>query len=80
MAAARVTMAASRTTNGELEDYSAYAHMSEEQLLQLAIERSLAETNLSPWQNRQVQAHTQPAAPKGTERPPANPNSANPPR
>ncbi|XP_003200756.1 ankyrin repeat and SOCS box protein 2 isoform X1 [Danio rerio] len=79
MAAARVTMAASRTTSRELEDYSAYAHMSEEQLLQLAIERSLAETNLSPWQDRQVQAHTQPAVPKGAQRPPANPNSANPP-
>ncbi|TRY57010.1 hypothetical protein DNTS_023922 [Danionella cerebrum] len=79
MAAARVTMAASRTENANLEDYSAYAHMSEEQLLQLAIERSLAETNLTPWQNRQLHTHIQPSPPKDPQRPPNNPNSANPP-
>ncbi|XP_051954645.1 ankyrin repeat and SOCS box protein 2 [Xyrauchen texanus] len=87
MAAARVTMAALRTTNDDLDDYSAYAHMSEEQLLQLAIERSLADTNMTPWQNRQFHAHTQLNAPLATRRPPCNPNqtiisvaaSANPP-
>lgn len=73
-------MAASMTTNDDLEDFSAYAHLSEEQLLQLAIERSLADTNLTPWQKRQMHAHTQPAAPKATPRLPCNPNSANPPR
>jgi len=52
-------MAVSRTANED--DYSAYAHMSEEQLLQLAIERSLADVNLTPWQNRQLHAHTEPA-------------------
>ncbi|KAF4099540.1 ankyrin repeat and SOCS box protein 2 [Onychostoma macrolepis] len=65
-------MAASMTTNDDLEDFSAYAHLSEEQLLQLAIERSLADTNLTPRQNRQVNAHTQSCMP-------CNPNSANPP-
>lgn len=71
-------MAVSRTTNEDLEDYSAYAHMSEEQLLQLAIERSLADTNLSPWQNRHLHAHSEPAVPR--QQPPFNPNSANPAR
>ncbi|KAK7150315.1 hypothetical protein R3I93_011538 [Phoxinus phoxinus] len=70
-------MAVSRTINEDLEDYSAYAHMSEEQLLQLAIERSLADTNLTPWHNRQPHVHTGPAVP--TQQPPFNPNSANPP-
>ncbi|XP_067273551.1 ankyrin repeat and SOCS box protein 2 isoform X2 [Pseudorasbora parva] len=78
MAAARVSMAASRTSNEDLEDYSAYAHMSEGQLLQLAIERSLADANLSPWHNRQLRTRTEAAAP--TQQPPFNPNSANPPR
>uniref|UniRef100_A0A8C2GWX7 Ankyrin repeat and SOCS box containing 2a, tandem duplicate 1 n=1 Tax=Cyprinus carpio TaxID=7962 RepID=A0A8C2GWX7_CYPCA len=68
-------MASSLTTKDNLEDFSAYAHLSEDQLLQLAIERSLANTNVTPWQNRQVHAHTQPA----TQQPPCNPNSANPP-
>ncbi|XP_051732334.1 ankyrin repeat and SOCS box protein 2 [Ctenopharyngodon idella] len=77
MAVARATMAASRTTNEDLEDYSAYVHMSEQQLLQLAIERSLADTNLTPWQDRQLHTHTEPAGP--TQRPQFIPNSANPP-
>ncbi|XP_016372117.1 ankyrin repeat and SOCS box protein 2-like [Sinocyclocheilus rhinocerous] len=80
MAAASVTMAASRTTEEDLEDFSAYAHLSQEQLLQIAIERSLADTNLTPWQHQQVHAHTQPADPKATQRPPCNPIPANPPR
>ncbi len=80
MAAASVTMAASMTTKDDLEDFSAYAHLSDEQLLQLAIERSLADSNFTPRQNRQVHAHTQPADPKATQRLPSNPNSANPPR
>uniref|UniRef100_A0A673NEW7 Ankyrin repeat and SOCS box protein 2-like n=1 Tax=Sinocyclocheilus rhinocerous TaxID=307959 RepID=A0A673NEW7_9TELE len=71
-------MASSVTTKDDLEDFSANAHLSEEQLLQLAIERSLADTNVTPWQNRQVHAHTQPAASKATQQPPCNPNSANP--
>ncbi|XP_051500708.1 ankyrin repeat and SOCS box protein 2-like [Myxocyprinus asiaticus] len=79
MAAARVTMAASRTTNDDLDDYSAYAHMSQEQLLQLAIERSLADTNMTPWQNGQFYTHTQPTAPLATRQPPCNPNRTNPP-
>jgi len=69
-------MAVSRTANED--DYSAYAHMSEEQLLQLAIERSLADVNLTPWQNRQLHAHTEPAV--RTQQPSFNPNSANPSR
>ncbi|XP_026089120.1 ankyrin repeat and SOCS box protein 2-like isoform X1 [Carassius auratus] len=79
MAVARVTMAASRTTGEDLEDFSAYAHLSQEQLLQIAIERSLADTNLTPWQNQQVHAHMQPADPIATQGPPCNPNPANPP-
>lgn len=71
-------MAVPRTINEDLEDYSAYAHLSEEQLLQLAIERSLADTNFTPRQNRQLHAHTEPAVP--TQQPQFHPNSANPPR
>lgn len=80
MAAASVSMAASTTTKDDLEDFSAYAHLSDEQLLQLAIERSLADSNFTPRQNRQLHANTQPADPKATQRLPCNPNSANPPR
>uniref|UniRef100_A0A8C2JXK7 Ankyrin repeat and SOCS box containing 2a, tandem duplicate 1 n=1 Tax=Cyprinus carpio TaxID=7962 RepID=A0A8C2JXK7_CYPCA len=80
MAAASMTMAASRTAGEDFEDFSAYAHLSQEQLLQIAIERSLADTNLTPWQNQQVHAHMQPADPIATQRPRCNPNPANPPR
>ncbi|KAL0164605.1 hypothetical protein M9458_040358, partial [Cirrhinus mrigala] len=74
-----MTMAASGTTTDDLDDFSAYAHLSQEQLLQIAIERSLADANLTPWQNQQVRAHAQPAATKTTQQTPCNPNSANPP-
>lgn len=79
MAVAKMPMPASRMTDESMDDYSAYADMSDEQLLQLAIERSLAETNLTPWQIRQIQAQTKSPGPSATQRPPCNPNPANPP-
>ncbi|XP_062857513.1 ankyrin repeat and SOCS box protein 2-like [Trichomycterus rosablanca] len=80
------------TSAVDAEDYSAYANMSEEQLIQLAIERSLADTNPTLHQScqRRSPAHS-PAQPTRLQRPrvspsansPANPPpslSANPPR
>lgn len=45
MAAARVWAPSLMTSSADTEDYSIYSNMSEEQLLQLAIERSLADEN-----------------------------------
>lgn len=88
MAVARMPMAALRTTSENEEDYSAYANMSDEELLQLAIERSLADTNLTPRQNQQMYSHAMPTTSSATQRAPCNPSpfslpvtaSANPPR
>lgn len=87
MAVARMPMAALRTTNENEEDYSAYANMSDEELLQLAIERSLADSNFTPRQNQQIHSHVMPSTSSAPQRTPSNPNpsslhvtaSANPP-
>lgn len=79
MAVARKPMTPSKMTDESEDDYSAYADMSDEQLLQLAIERSLAETNLTPWQIRQIHSQTKSNAPFPRQQPPSNSNPANPP-
>ncbi|XP_073673262.1 ankyrin repeat and SOCS box protein 2 [Garra rufa] len=71
MAAASVK----RTTSEELDDFRANAHFSQDQLLQIAIERSLADANSTPWQNRQMHAHPHLA----TQQSSSSSNSANPP-
>ncbi|XP_057209745.1 ankyrin repeat and SOCS box protein 2 [Triplophysa rosa] len=85
MAVSKMLMPASRTTDESEDDHSAYADMSDEQLLQLAIKQSLAETNLTPWKIRQINGNTRSTAPFATQRSPSNPAnpavtaSANPP-
>ncbi|XP_066533673.1 ankyrin repeat and SOCS box protein 2-like [Hoplias malabaricus] len=58
MAAARVSVPVLSSGAVDSEDYSAYSSMSDEQLLQLAIERSLAEANLTPRDNQPFQSHS----------------------
>ncbi|XP_026854841.2 ankyrin repeat and SOCS box protein 2-like [Electrophorus electricus] len=60
MAAARVSVPGLHTTAVDTKDYSAYTNMSEEELLQVAIELSLAEAKPTMWQNRYIRSHTQP--------------------
>uniref|UniRef100_W5KHJ3 Ankyrin repeat and SOCS box containing 2a, tandem duplicate 2 n=1 Tax=Astyanax mexicanus TaxID=7994 RepID=W5KHJ3_ASTMX len=60
MAAARVSVPGMGTAVMDTEDYSAYANMTDDQLLQLAIERSLAETNSTPRQNQAFCSNMQP--------------------
>ncbi|KAI4899342.1 hypothetical protein NFI96_014594, partial [Prochilodus magdalenae] len=82
MAAARVSGLSPAAVDAE--DYSAYSNMSDEQLVQLAIERSLAEANLIPRQNRAFRSSMLPLDRCSRVRqpqniaPPANP-PANPP-
>lgn len=45
MAAAQVSALSLTTSSVDTEDYSIYANMSEDQLLQIAIERSIADAN-----------------------------------
>uniref|UniRef100_A0A3B1JZ71 Ankyrin repeat and SOCS box containing 2a, tandem duplicate 2 n=1 Tax=Astyanax mexicanus TaxID=7994 RepID=A0A3B1JZ71_ASTMX len=79
MAAARVSVPGMGTAVMDTEDYSAYANMTDDQLLQLAIERSLAETNSTPRQNQAFCSNMQPLDRYSRVRRPQNfPPRANP--
>ncbi|XP_017311967.1 ankyrin repeat and SOCS box protein 2 isoform X2 [Ictalurus punctatus] len=92
MAAAQVSALSLTTSSVDTEDYSIYANMSEDQLLQIAIERSIADANAQQNYSRRPRLTPQcshlprsqsippPANPpsNASANPPANP-SANPP-
>ncbi|KAI5615152.1 ankyrin repeat and SOCS box protein 2-like [Silurus asotus] len=84
MAVAQVSGPNLPTSSVDTEDYSIYANMSEEQLLQLAIERSLADTNSQQNWSHPSRLTTQRSALQRFQNipPPANPPAiptANPP-
>ncbi|XP_030628039.1 ankyrin repeat and SOCS box protein 2-like [Chanos chanos] len=56
MDAARLSVPRSTRTGVAYEDYSLYNKMSDEQLLQLAVERSLADANITPWRSQQIKS------------------------
>ncbi|XP_076873731.1 ankyrin repeat and SOCS box protein 2 [Brachyhypopomus gauderio] len=60
MAAAKVSVPGLYAAAVDTSDYSAFSNMSEEELLQVAIELSLAEAKPTTWQNRYTRSHTQP--------------------
>lgn len=96
MAAASVSMSGSTGTGTEFADYSLYSNLSDDELLQLAIERSLADahsaglgtesTKTTAPLNTPASSHTVPPSrlvqQQPTQAAPANPSAcpANPPR
>lgn len=93
MAAASVSRSGSTGTGMEFADYSLYSNLSDDELLQLAIERSLADahsggvgTESTNALNRPASSHTVPPSQRAQQQPtqaaPAEPSAcpANPPR
>ncbi|XP_029985036.1 ankyrin repeat and SOCS box protein 2-like [Sphaeramia orbicularis] len=76
MAAAHISRSGS--TLG-LEDYSLYSNFSDDELLQLAIERSLTESQCTPAQQDNYSSLNRPAPKHISQNPPANLSSQNPP-
>ncbi|KAF5892576.1 ankyrin repeat and SOCS box protein 2-like, partial [Clarias magur] len=84
MAAPRVSTPSMTTSSVDTEDYSIYANMTEEQLLELAIEQSLADANTQQICSRTTRLTAQCSLPPRLQSipPPANPPAhppANPP-